>query len=208
VSERRAAQDAQKKEHGVLYYLGLGLSWGLLAFVVLIAALVILVPAVTRSTPYTILTSSMEPGYPPGTLVIVKPIDVDEIAIGTVITYQLESGKPEVVTHRVTQIIQPNLPDGEKSFVTKGDANSEPDAEPVKPVQIRGAVWYAVPWIGWVNNLVNGDMRAVIIPLIAGLLFLYGGWLIVSNRLEKRRDRRAALAAERDASGPADDVTA
>jgi len=194
VSERRAAQDAQKKEHGVLYYLGLGLSWGLLAFVVLIAALVILVPAVTRSTPYTILTSSMEPGYPPGTLVIV--------------TYQLESGKPEVVTHRVTQIIQPNLPDGEKSFVTKGDANSEPDAEPVKPVQIRGAVWYAVPWIGWVNNLVNGDMRAVIIPLIAGLLFLYGGWLIVSNRLEKRRDRRAALAAERDASGPADDVTA
>jgi signal peptidase len=195
VSERRARQ-AQTKEHGVLYYLGLGLSWGLLAFVALVAVLVILVPAVTKSTPYTILTSSMEPGYPPGTLVIVKPIEVDDIAIGTVLTYQLESGKPEVVTHRVTQIIQPTTPDDEKSFVTKGDANSQPDAAPVKPVQIKGAVWYAVPWIGWVNNLVNGDMRAVIIPIIAGLLFLYGGWLVVSNRLEKRRARRDAAAAE------------
>lgn len=195
MSERRARQ-AQTKEHGVLYYLGLGLSWGLLAFVALVAVLVILVPAVTKSTPYTILTSSMEPGYPPGTLVIVKPIEVDDIAIGTVLTYQLESGKPEVVTHRVTQIIQPTTPDDEKSFVTKGDANSQPDALPVKPVQIKGAVWYAVPWIGWVNNLVNGDMRAVIIPIIAGLLFLYGGWLVVSNRLEKRRARRDAAAAE------------
>ena len=197
MSERRAAQEAQKRERGLLQYIGLGLSWGLLAFVALVAVLVILVPAVSRSTPYTILTSSMEPGYPPGTLVVVKPIDVDEIAIGTVITYQLESGKDAVVTHRVTQIIQPNLPDGEKSFVTKGDANSESDAAPVKPVQIRGAVWYAVPWIGWVNNLVNGDMRAVIIPIAAGGLFLYGGWLILSNRLEKRRARRDAERAER-----------
>lgn len=196
MSQRSTAREAQKKEHGLLYYLGLGLSWGVLAFVALIAVLVILVPAVSKSTPYTILTSSMEPGYPPGTLVIVKPIDVDDIAIGTVITYQLESGKPEVVTHRVTQIIQPNLPDGDKSFITKGDANSQPDAAPVQPVQIKGAVWYAVPWIGWVNNLVNGDMRSVIIPIIAGFLFLYGGWLIVSNRLEKRRARREEAEAE------------
>ena len=46
------------------------------------------------------LTSSMEPGLPPGTLVIVKPIDPVDVRIGTVITYQLESGKPTVVTHR------------------------------------------------------------------------------------------------------------
>lgn len=204
MNQRSTAREAQKKEHGLLYYLGLGLSWGVLAFVALIAVLVILLPAVSKSTPYTILTSSMEPGYPPGTLVIVKPIDVDDIAIGTVITYQLESGKPEVVTHRVTQIIQPNLPDGDKSFITKGDANSQPDAAPVQPVQIKGAVWYAVPWIGWVNNLVNGDMRSVIIPIIAGFLFLYGGWLIVSNRLEKRRARRE----EAEAEAAREDVTA
>ena len=65
------------REHGLLYYIGVGLSFGLLAFVLLLASLVVVVPAVSGSTPYTILTSSMEPGLPPGTLVIVKPIEPD-----------------------------------------------------------------------------------------------------------------------------------
>ncbi|PZQ91983.1 MAG: signal peptidase I [Leifsonia xyli] len=191
MSERRAVRDTPK-ERGLLSYIALGLSWALLGFVALIAALVVVVPAIAQATPYTILTSSMEPNYPPGTLVIVKPIATQDIRIGTVVTYQLTSGEAEVVTHRVIEIVQPNLPGGEVSFITKGDANGAADEKPVMPVQVRGAVWYAVPWIGWVNNLVNGDMRSVIIPLIAGFLFLYGGWLIVSNRLEKRRARRKA----------------
>jgi signal peptidase len=152
--------------------------------------LVVLVPAVTRSTPYTILTSSMEPGLPPGTLVIVKPIDPVDIKIGTVITYQLDSGEAAVVTHRVIEIQGPNLPGADPSFITKGDANSAPDAKPVMTVQVRGAVWYSVPMIGWVNNIVNGDLRSVVIPVVAGLLFLYAGWSIVTSRIDKRRRRQ------------------
>lgn len=190
MSERRAAREARKRDHGLLWYIGAGLSWGLLALVSLIAALVIVVPALTGSTPYTILTSSMEPTLPPGTLVIVKPTDPADIRIGTVITYQLESGKPQVVTHRVIEIIQPNLPGGEVSFITKGDANSAPDEKPVHPVQIRGTVWYSVPLIGWVNNVINGDLRAIVIPIVAGLLFLYAGYLIASGIVDKRRARR------------------
>ena len=68
-------------------------------------------------------------------------------------------------------------------------------------MQIRGAVWYTVPWIGWVNNLVNGDLRAVVIPLVAIALFGYAGYLVVSHQFEKRKKRReadvlAAVAAE------------
>jgi signal peptidase len=178
------------RDHGLLYYIGLGLSFGLLAFVLLLAVLVVLVPAVTRSTPYTILTSSMEPGLPPGTLVIVKPVEPVDIKIGTVITYQLDSGEPAVVTHRVVEIQGPNLPGADPSFITKGDANSAPDAKPVMAVQLRGEVWYSVPLIGWVNNIVNGDLRAVVIPVVAGLLFLYAGWSIVTSRIDKRRRRQ------------------
>jgi signal peptidase len=186
------------REHGLLYYIGLGLSFGLLAFVLLLAALVVIVPAATRSTPYTILTSSMEPGMPPGTLVIVKPIDPDDIRIGTIITYQIDSGEPAVVTHRVVEIQGPTLPDGDSTFITKGDANSAPDGKPVMTVQIRGAVWYSVPYVGWVNNIVNGDLRAVVIPIVAGLLFLYAGWMIVSNSIQRRRRRRRQEAEDRD----------
>lgn len=186
------------REHGLLYYIGLGLSFGLLAFVLLLAALVVIVPAATRSTPYTILTSSMEPGLPPGTLVIVKPIDPQDVRIGTIVTYQLESGEQAVVTHRVIEIQGPNLPGGDPAFITKGDANSAPDAKPVMTVQLRGAVWYSVPYVGWINNIVNGDLRAIVIPIVAGLLFLYAGWMIVSNRIEARRRRRREAAEDRD----------
>src|SRR5690606_26547965 len=57
----------------LLSAIGTGLSFGLLAFVVLIAVLVIVVPAAVGGRSLTVLTSSMEPAYPPGTLVVVKP---------------------------------------------------------------------------------------------------------------------------------------
>lgn len=175
------------KPRGLLYYLGLGLSAGLLGLVALVAALVIVIPVVSGSTPMTILTSSMEPTYPPGTLIIVKPIDVDEIAIGDAITYQIESGKPEVVTHRVISI---ESVAGEKSFTTKGDNNAVADPKAVMPVQVRGTVWYAVPYLGYANTLVNGDSRSVIIPIIAVGLFAYAGWMVASGIAQTRRRRR------------------
>jgi signal peptidase len=197
--------DSPKKQGSILRGIAQGISWVILLFLAFVAIAVIVVPALTHSTPYTILTSSMVPTYPPGTLVIVKPIPIDDIHIGTVVTYQLESLKPEVVTHRVVAIVQPNLPGAEATFVTKGDANDVPDAKPVQYVQIRGAVWYSVPYIGWINNLVNGDMRSVLIPIAAGALFLYAGYQFVSGRLERKRERRELAASKAAAANTAEE---
>jgi len=197
IGERQSSSSARAahKKRGVLHYIGVGLSFGLLALIALIAVLVIALPMLTKSTPYTVLTSSMTPSYPAGTLVIVKPTDVQQIHIGDVITYQLESNQPAVVTHRVIQIVEPTTPGGHESFITKGDANSLPDAKPVMPVQVRGVVWYAVPFIGWVNNMVNGDARSVIVPIVAGGLFLYAGFMGASTLVDRRRKAQAALVA-------------
>jgi len=189
-----SAKGAHRKR-GVLHYIRVGLSFGLLALVLLVGVLVIALPMLTKSTPYTVLTGSMTPSYPAGTLVIVKPADVKQIRIGDVITYQIESDKPAVVTHRVIQIVEPTTPSDSVSFITKGDANSLPDAAPVKPVQVRGVVWYAVPYIGWVNNAINGDARSVIVPIVAGGLFLYAGYMGMSTIVDRRRKARAAAAA-------------
>lgn len=180
---------------GVLYYLGLGLSAGLLGLLMLVGALVVLVPALSGATPMTILTQSMEPTYPPGTLIIVKPVAVDEIAVGDAITFQIESGKPEVVTHRVISI---SIVDGEPSFVTKGDNNAVADVKPVLPVQVRGTVWYSVPYVGHINTIVNGDNRSWIIPVIALVLFAYAGFMVISGvhssfvRGRRKRERQLA----------------
>lgn len=174
-------------EHGVLYYIGVGLSIGLLGLVILLGAVAIVVPAVTGSTPMTVLTKSMEPTYPPGTLVIVKPIDSADIRIGDAITYQITSGEPEVVTHRVISIISST--DGERRFITQGDNNAVPDARAVQPVQIRGAVWYAIPWIGYVNSFVTPEVRAWAIPVFAIVLFTYAGFQLAHWIATRRRDR-------------------
>lgn len=165
-----------------------GISWALLILVAALAVVVVVVPAVTGSHPYTILTGSMEPRYPPGTLVVVKDVDPADIAIGDVITYQLHSGQPEVVTHRVVAVqIDAS---GELTFITQGDANNSADAEPVRAVQVVGRLWYAVPYIGWINNVVTGSMRAWLIPAAAAGLLLYGAVLLVQGWRERRLTRR------------------
>lgn len=199
MSGRRNAKD-DAKPRGLLYYLGIGLSAGLLAFVLLLGVLVVVVPAATGSTPMTVLTSSMEPTYPPGTLIIVKPTEVDDLNIGDPITYQIESGRDAVVTHRIVAVTSTS--DGTRTFTTQGDNNDFADAEQVEPVQIRGTVWYSVPWIGYVNTLVNGSNRGWIVPVLATGLFLYAGYMIASGiassarkrRLERERERERQLA--------------
>lgn len=187
------ARRKQVKTHGLLYYVGLGLSAGLLALVVLLGALVIVVPAIAGATPMTILTQSMEPTYPPGTLIVVQPVDTEDIVIGEPITYQLESGKPEVVTHRVVAISYSN---GDTFFTTKGDNNAVVDPKQVTSVQVRGRVWYSVPFIGYLNVLVNGDNRNWIIPVIAIGLLAYAGFMFASGVHHTIRRRRRRLLAE------------
>ena len=139
--------------HEVVRALLLGLSIGVLGLVVALAALLVVVPKATGSTPLTVLTSSMEPTFPPGTLLVVRPVDTDLVEPGDVLTYQLESGEAAVVTHRVVQVVSSS--DGTRSFVMRGDANRSVDADAVMPVQVRGAVWYSLPLVGWVATAVG-----------------------------------------------------
>lgn len=146
-------------------------SWLLLGLAVAVVAAAVVVPRMTGSTPMTVLTGSMTPTYPPGTLVVVRPLPAEEIAVGSVITFQLRSGDPTVVTHRVVGIGYDGR--GEKVFTTQGDANEGPDAAPVRPVQVRGEVWYAVPWLGRLNILFSTDQHELMTRVAAGGCFAY-----------------------------------
>lgn len=193
MSGRRAAVG----EKGLLHALGLGLSVGLLALVVGLAMVLIVVPKLAGATPLTVLTSSMEPRLPPGTLIVVKPADVGDIRIGDVVTYQIESGQPEVISHRVTEIVTST--DGSLAFVTKGDNNDEPDASLVLPEQVRGTLWYSLPWLGFVNQVVNGDARSWIVPLLAIALLGYAGFMLTSGLVQAHRSRHARTRPGRHA---------
>lgn len=189
--EARAAREAAgRKEKSVWQYLLAGLSAGLLLIVVALGLLVIVVPMVTGSTPRTVLTSSMVPALPPGTLVIVQPTDAQDVHIGDVVTYQLVSGQDVFVTHRVISIARSTS--GETTFITKGDNNAAPDPDPVLPVQLEagGRVWYSLPWIGWLNNAVGGAGKSWLVIGAAVLLFGYAGWQFIGGLFDSRSKRR------------------
>jgi signal peptidase I len=165
------------------------LTWMVILFVSGVVTIAVLVPRLTGATPYVVLTGSMQPQMPPGTLVVVKPVEADEITTGTVLTYQLESGKPTVVTHRVTSVGVNGK--GELRFGTKGDANKDPDARQVVPEQIKGERWYYVPYLGYVTSVITGEQRQMGLVLVVVGLLAYSGVTFVSAARDRRRRKEA-----------------
>ena len=117
----------------------------ILVVVVALAGVVVVVPRIIGAQALTVLSGSMLPTYRPGDLVVVRPVAVNELQIGDVVTFQPYSGDPTLITHRITSITSL---DGEiTSITTQGDANNAPD-RPLVPGQIMGRVVYSVPFMG------------------------------------------------------------
>lgn len=151
-------------------------------------AVAVVVPRLGGATPYAVLTGSMAPALPPGTLAVVRPVDPEQVGIGTIITFQLASGEPTVVTHRVVGLVR-GL-DGDLRFRTRGDANTGPDRALVRPVQVHGALWYSVPGLGHVNRYMNGDRRDVLTTVVVGLLLSYSLAMLGTDVRSRLRSRR------------------
>jgi signal peptidase len=159
-----------------------------LNFIGLFAALVlIVVPVVTGSHTYTVLTNSMAPKFPPGTFLVMKPVPFEDLKYGDVITFQLYSGKPEVETHRIVGFGATQT--GEKTLITKGDNNGAADAEPVREIQVKGKLFYAVPQAGFVANALGNADRGLWTTLAAIGLIGYGTILVFTS---VRRSRKRA----------------
>jgi len=175
-------------------YLRTSVGWAILALVAGLGFVVVALPAATGATPLTVLTGSMEPTLPPGTLVVVRPTPVEDIRIGDVVTYQLEPGKPDVVSHRVIEVR--SISSGDVELITKGDNNGAADPNPVTPQQVRGTVWYSVPYVGWLS-LALAHHSNWLVP-VAGVGFLaYAAYLVVSSVVgHRRKARKAAHTAE------------
>ncbi|KQO38262.1 signal peptidase I [Aeromicrobium sp. Leaf245] len=154
----------------------------------------VVVPRLVGATPYTVLTGSMRPALPPGTLVVVRPVEMDDISVGDTITYQLRSGEPTVVTHRV--VGSGVRTDGTAVLTTRGDANQVSDARPVRQEQVRGRVWYAVPHLGRLSTALDPVQRRTAVHAVAAGLLLYSGWMVVAGLVARSAPGRRSAAKE------------
>ncbi|MCW2701660.1 MAG: signal peptidase [Blastococcus sp.] len=90
--------------------------------------------------PTLVTSGSMEPLVAPGDVVMIRPVEPEQLTPNTVVLYD----RPD--TGRVLHRILEQLPDG--TFRTGGDANASPDSAFVHLTDIKGAAVLAVPWIG------------------------------------------------------------
>ena len=162
------------------------LSALLLLVVSAFALLTVVVPAVLGAQTYTVLTGSMNPGMPPGSLIAVRPTPFDAVRIGDVVTYQIRSGEPAVVTHRVVGTT--SSISGDRLLITRGDAN-DLDDPPVQREQLRGTVVLAVPLLGYPSALFGGQERGAAIAAVGVAVI---GWGAAMLALDLRRPRPGA----------------
>jgi signal peptidase len=82
-------------------------------------------------------------------------------------------------------------PDGEVRFLTKGDANNAPDQQWVRPEQVRGALWYAVPRLGYLGELLTGEQRQRGVAVVAAVLLGYAALMAAGTARDRQRARKA-----------------
>ena len=141
---------------------------GAIAFA-LIAAVLVLVPALIGWQRYAIVSGSMTGTYDKGSLVLDEVVPVAELRVGDVITYLPPAGD-HLITHRISWIGRDAT--GARVFRTRGDANPVADGWTFRldrPTQARVRV--GVPYAGYaLMALGRRDVRMILIALPALLI--------------------------------------
>lgn len=139
---------------------------GIVLIVAVIAACIPLtVPKFFGYEIYSIVSGSMRPEYPVGTVVYVKDMEPAQVEEGDVIAFVRENS---IVVHRVVQNRTV-----EARFITKGDANNINDIDPVPYDNMVGRVEKKFPVAGHFLSIFNtfvGKIYFLGVALI-GVLF-------------------------------------
>ena len=120
--------------------------------------------------PYVIISGSMEPELPVGSVCLVDCQNKEPEA-GDIISYKAQD---TIITHRVIE-----KTDG--GYITKGDSNSVADPGIVKPKQIFGTCIYSVPKIGYAVMFMR-TFKGIVLIAIGAVCFGLIGRLLENRR--------------------------
>ncbi|MGH7776513.1 MAG: signal peptidase I [Candidatus Dormibacterales bacterium] len=133
----------------------------------------------------TVVSPSMTPAIPEGSLVLVRPVQANQVHVGDVISFHPPTEPAIIVTHRV---VGRELDSHPALFITKGDANPAPDGWRV-PAQGKVAeVAAAFPRLGYLVIFFKTRMFALLLMVGAPLIFT----LFVAAEILSGRDATAS----------------
>lgn len=143
-------------------------SWCLVILVVLLAMALVGVRLFGLNV-YAVLSGSMEPTYPVGSLLYVRQVDYRDLEVGDPITFMLD--EDTVVTHRIIEVLPDENDPQTLRFFTQGDANDLPDGSSVHYKNIIGKPVFRIPYLGYVSAYVQ-QPPGCYVALAAGALLV------------------------------------
>lgn len=116
----------------------------LLILAVIAVCLPLTVPRLMGYQVYAIVSGSMEPAIPTGSLVYARAVQAEELEPGDVAVFYGGFGSESVITHRVVE-----NDTQQEQLTTRGDANEGNDVTPVAYAHVLGRVEKNVPVLGY-----------------------------------------------------------
>ena len=143
---------------------------GILVGVVVLLAIALVGVRLIGLQPFVVLSGSMEPTYPVGSLIYVKSVDYKTLQVGDPITYMIS--QDTVVTHRIIEVLVDEAEPDTIRYFTKGDANEAPDGSSVHYKNIIGKPIFSIPYLGYVSDYVQNPPGKYVAISAAALLIL------------------------------------
>lgn len=136
-----------------------------IAYVLILLYILICVPMIFGYTPLVVLSGSMEPELPVGSIVYYKSVS-EELQPGDIVVFQTDD---QFVSHRIVEI-------NDSGIVTKGDANENNDPNLVSYSAVRGVLSSVhIAFVGYFVWFINSYLLPIVlaIALILVLEFLF-----------------------------------
>ena len=146
---------------------------GTIMILVVIALCSLLVlPGIFGYHMYHVLSGSMEPKLPVGSLIYVREEKPEDVKERDIIAFYSSKEDAGIITHRV---VKNNVVSG--TFQTKGDANDAEDPMPVSYENYIGSVAASIPYLGKVMTCMTsmyGKAAAACVVALGLMLNLIG----------------------------------
>lgn len=179
---KETTQDMTGEEHEErrrISPFGILLDVELVIVVLLVCAFV--VPQLFGFVPDVVLSPSMEPQVPAGSVAFVNEnVGAGQLKVGDIAVYRPDEGKQ--VMHRVV-----GIDDG--TFTFQGDANVRPDADRVTAGDIVGSYMFHIPQIGYAYVFFDTHRVIIIVAIVVANLLVYALCEIYRVRRQRRDDQ-------------------
>lgn len=162
-----------------------GLLYLMAALLLLAAIAWFTTPRILGWEPQVVLSGSMEPSLPTGSVAFVVERAPEDIREGDILTFRQPGKSHRLVSHRVVEVLEgSNGP----FFKTKGDANDAPDPWLVPPDAVVGTVRFTIPYMGYVTQHARTPAGFALLVAAPAALIITGEIRAILREMRRRKE--------------------